>query len=153
MYMSGNPWSIFPFVCVCVCLCDCLQFHERGILSFGDRVMNSGVRALSDVTDPALFVFRYFGPVMNDNAQRRIISYLNNTPQMREAENFIRARTADMNFDARIIIIAEWRRLRFDCCDSVSFNCMHTYMCIHVHAIVRLIILWIAWKEYTLLDS
>ena len=85
--------------------------------------MNPATRRLSDVMSPALFVFRYTGMAKNTRAVRQITSYTNNTPQMRDAENFIRLNTDATHFNASIIIIAEWRRLIFDCCEAVSLVC------------------------------
>ena len=88
--------------------------------------MNPAGRALEDLVNPALFVFRYFKTPMNAEAKMRITSYINNTSQMRNAEDFIRFKTDDVSFTAGIIIIAEWRGLRFECCVAVSLN--RTYM-------------------------
>ena len=120
---------ICPFVCLCVlCVTFLHQFHRQGILSFGDPVGNPPTVRLDEVMSPALFVFRHIGMAANNEANRRITSYVNNTSQMRDAQNFIRSLTGDMDFTATIIIIAEWRRLRFACCDLVSFKCTCTHI-------------------------
>ena len=126
--------TLYPFLHLCMCVYVCvylyvthLQFHERGILSFGQQVANPATQDLEAVMSPALFVFRYIGMVINTEAERQITSYTNNTPQMRDAEDFIRVKTGDTNFTADFILIAEWRRLNFDCCEAVSFNCSYMY--------------------------